>query len=127
MRTRWAGHHRVGVSGAHSESRASHRAAQRLRPTQAWPGPSRMGTPGPVCFASGRTVASFLLLCECTRRRHGRLSRAGPSLHALTGATQGTAWRRTVGHTDGITTVRSTIMGNTTDKIKRASKTPQGR
>ena len=53
-------------------------------------------------------------------------SRAAPSLHALTGTTQGTAWRRTVGHTDGITTVRSTIMGNTTDKIKKGIKDTAG-
>jgi hypothetical protein len=49
-------------------------------------------------------------------------SRVAISLPALPGAAQRTAWRRAVGHTDGINTARSTIMGNTTDKIKEGIK-----
>ena len=64
---------------SHSESRAPHRAAQRVKAHTGMACPSRMETPCAVCCSSGRTVASFLPLREYKRRtrRHRRLFPCG--------------------------------------------------
>ena len=91
MRTRWEGHHRwESIEGSHSESRASHRAAQRLMTTQAWPVPAAWGHPARCVSPRGELWHRFCCSVSAQDGEDGTVafSRAATSLHALTGATQ---------------------------------------